>query len=952
MPPDSTSGMALVLVQHLAPDHKSLLAELIRRYTEMKVCVVQDGMQVMPNCTYIIPPNRDMALMNGKLQLLERSERGGVRMPIDFFFRTLAQDQQEQAICIVLSGSGSDGTLGLREVNGEGGLAVAQDPNTTEFDQMPKSAIATGLVDYVLAPADMPPLMLSYVDHAFTKRPEPDAAPGPDSEQTLNKICLILRARTGHDFSQYKSNTLVRRIERRMAMHQIERTDQYLRFLRKTEPEVEALFGDLLIGVTSFFRDPEAFEVLEQELLPALFAKKAPGDSIRVWTVGCSTGEEAYAIAILLYERMEHLKLPFNLQVFATDIDPRAIAQARSGIFPTSSAADLSPQRLERFFVRDPEKNVLRVQKFIRDLLVFSEQDVARDPPFSRIDLVSCRNLLIYMNPALQKKLLRLFHYALHDGGLLFLGSSETVGEPEKPLFSTVNRQWKVYRRQVNVPNTRGAYHRSDPPLHDTHYRAQLTRDDVVRQRTQTARDLTEQALLLHHAQVGVLVNGRGEVLFIHGRTGKYLEPTPGNAAMNILAMAREGLRRELTTALHRVATHHNVVSFAGLRVRTNGHHVTIDLTLTPVLDPTDGTTIEDAFLVVIEQVPDAEVTEILPSSTEGSTDVEHGSRLAILERELGAKEDFLQSTLEEMESSNEELRSTNEEMQSVNEELQSTNEELETSKEELQSVNEELATVNAENQARINDLSRANNDMNNLLAGTGIGTLFVDSELKVSRFTPATLQVINLIEADVGRPLEHTVTNLEHYDHLVPDVQSVLDTLIAVEREVQTKDGAWYLMHIRPYRTLDNIIDGVVLTFVDITASKHLEEKLTEVEAFTRGLVHSLLDPLAVLDGTLRVVGINRLFTESFNVTVAETVGQLIYDLGNRQWNIPALRTLLEEILPKHKSFDGYEVSHVFEKLGQRTMSVDARRITREDRRDDLILLTVRDITPTPDGR
>ena len=551
MPAETDPGMAFVLVQHLAPDHKSILSDLVKRYTRMQVFEVEDGMAVRPNCAYIIPPNRDMAFLDGTLQLLEPAAPRGHRLPIDFFFRSLAQDQHERAICIVLSGTGSDGTQGVRAVKGEGGMVMAQNPESTEYDGMPRSAIATGLVDYVLPPAEMPAQLIAYVAHAFGKAPRPVSPPAPKAEDAMKKIFILLRAQTGHDFSQYKQNTIDRRVERRMAVHQIERLDEYVRYLQQTPAEVEALFRDLLIGVTSFFRDPEAFAALKEQVIPRLFAGKDAGAAIRVWVPGCSTGEEAYSIAILLQEQMELLKQSFKVQVFATDIDRQAIEQARTGVYPASIAADISPERLARFFAQEPDGTAYRVHKSIRDMLVFSEQDVIKDPPFSKLDLISCRNLLIYMGGDLQKKLIPLFHYALNPGGMLFLGTSETVGE-FVDLFATLDRKSKLYQRKEDGSGAhRPAMGKYLPPLTegetDSRPSAKAPGESKLR-----LRELTERALLQQYAPVGALINQRGDILYLHGRTGMYLEPAPGEAGMNILKMAREGLRRELTTALHK----------------------------------------------------------------------------------------------------------------------------------------------------------------------------------------------------------------------------------------------------------------------------------------------------------------------------------------------------------------------------------------------------------------
>ena len=823
MPTNPESAMAFVLVQHLSPDHKSILSDLVRQYTHMQVFEVKDGMVVQPNCAYIIPPNRDMAFFNGTLQLLEQMAPRGMRLPIDFFFRSLAQDQRERAICIVLSGTGSDGTLGVRAVKGEGGMVMAQTPDTTEFDGMPRNAIATGLVDYVLAPNEMPAQLIAYVTHIFGKRPRSLAVPTPKVEDTLKKICVMLRVQTGHHFAQYKENTLIRRIERRMAIHQIGQIDDYLRFIQKRPIEVEALFRDLLIGVTSFFRDPEAFAILQTHIIPRMFVNKVASRTVRVWVCGCSTGEEAYSIAILIQEHLDRLKQTFKVQIFATDIDGRAIEQARSGVFPASIAIDISAERLAHFFIQEPEGGSYRIQKAIRDLLIFSEQDVIKDPPFSKIDLISCRNMLIYMNSELQKKLIPLFHYALNPLGTLFLGTSETIGDFGS-FFTALDRKWKIYARQELTAGTmRLSLDALLPVRMQSDVAPRAPREGTQGDLKLNFGELTRQALLDHYVQAAVLINGRGEILYIFGRTGKYLEPAPGNADMNIFTMLREGLHRDLTTALHKVVTYREPIVVSRLNVKTNGSFTSVNLVVRPIAVGSEGATMQDVFLVIFEEGAPLEVLteQELERSDTYTPEVE--SHIATLEQELRAKEEYLQTTLEEMETSNEELKSTNEELQSVNEELQSTNEELETSKEELQSVNEELATVNTELQNKVLELSRANNDMNNMLAGTGMGTLFVDTQLRISRFTPAITQVINLIQSDIGRPVGHIVSNLIDYGSLVEDVQVVLDTLISQESEVQTKAGTWYLMRIRPYRTLENVIEGVVITFIDITQRKAL---------------------------------------------------------------------------------------------------------------------------------
>ena len=849
---ESPPGMAFVLVQHLAPDHKSLLTDLIARSTSMEVHEVEDGMVVRPNCVYIIPPNRDMALLKGTLRLIEPSSPRGQRLPIDYFFHSLAEDQRDRAICIVLSGTGSDGSMGARAIKGEGGMLMVQDPDSAEYDGMPRSAIGTGLADFVLRPAEMHAQLVDYAARAYGRHLSSPAVLTPQVDQALKKICVLLRAQTGHDFSEYKPSTVQRRIARRMAVHQIESVERYTAFLAATPAEIEALFRDLLIGVTSFFRDADAFQVLEERVIPQLLSDRAPGSTLRVWSLGCSSGEEAYSIAILLQERVQALKQNLKVQVFATDIDRQAIALARAGSYPASIAAEMSAERLTRFFVPEAPGGGFRINRSIRDLVLFSEHDAIRDPPFSRLDLLSCRNVLIYMSGELQKRLLPLFHYALNPDGFLFLGNSETVGDFAES-FSPIDRSAKVYQRRGDFQGgPRVAPRGFGMPTEARHGQARLTPATGRSAETRSLKEVTEQALLREIAPTAALVNARGDIFYLHGRVGAYLELQPGEVGVsNILKMAREGLAHELTVALHKAVSGREIVWARGLRVKTNGDPTMVDLAVRPVASSAGpGPAHEaDLFLIVFEEASAvggqavlSGVAALAPgTSSTGFPDAE--ARIEALGQALRAKEEYLQAANEELETSNEELKSSNEEMQSVNEELQSTNEELETSKEELQSVNEELATVNVELQTKVADLSRVNNDMNNLLAGTGIGTVFVDQQLRIVRFTPTATKIINLIQADVGRPVGHIVSNLVGYDQLVADTQEVLDHLSPKEVEVRTLAGAWYTMRISPYRTLENVIEGAVITFVDITGERRTQALLAESEARYQHLIETLPD-------------------------------------------------------------------------------------------------------------
>ena len=860
LPSDREPGMAFVLVQHLAPDHKSLLADLIRRCTRMQVFEVEDGMKVRPNCTYIIPPNHDMAFQNGTLHLLEPLAPRGQRMPIDFFFCSLAREQRDRAICIILSGSGSDGTQGMRAIKAEGGMVMVQKPESTEYDSMPRSALATGLVDYVMPPAEMPQQLATYVSSSL-RRPK-KGIPSLKAESIMQKLHTLLRVRTGHDFSRYKPNTIHRRIERRMTVHQIETLDGYVMFLQQHPDEVDALFRDLLIGVTGFFRDPDAFEALAQYAIPSLFAGKPAGAAVRIWVPGCSTGEEAYSIAMLMQEHMDILQQSFKIQVFATDLDSKSIATARTGSYPASITADVTPGRLSRYFTIQPDRSTYRINKSLRDMLVFSEQDLIKDPPFSRMDLISCRNLLIYMGADLQRQLMPLFHYALAPGGVLFLGASESTGE-FNALFTPIDKKWKLYLRRDEVSVNRqvplGCLTKIQPDANPVIFHAPAMNPKHGKP---SPRELTEQALLQFSVPTGILVNAQGDILYQHGRAGLYLEPAPGEPGVsNILKMARDGLRRELTTALHKAVRTGRPVSCTNLQLHTNGRDAHARLTVLP-LPAISGTQTPPSppdaplYLVVLDADATPHPDRPLPASStplstavSESSDTEASAIIDALRLELKSKEEYLQVTLEALETSGEELKSSNEEMQSVNEELQSTNEELETSKEELQSINEELATVNSELQAKVSDLSAANNDMNNLLAGTGIATIFVDHQLHILRFTPAARNIINLIQSDMGRPISHIVTKLKGYDRLVVDIHAVLDTLIPVETNVETEDAHWYTLRIQPYRTVDNVIAGAVITFVEITEMKRAWESLRVSELRYRQLFEAVQEGILVVD-------------------------------------------------------------------------------------------------------
>ena len=820
------SGMAFVIVQHLDPTHKGVMPELLQRATGMEVFQVKDRMPVMPNCVYVIPPNRDMSILHGALHLFEPKEPRGLRLPIDFFLRSLAEDRQERSIGVILSGMGSDGTMGLRAIKEKGGLALAQEPASAKFDSMPRSVIDAGLADLVARVEELPGKIIGYLRHARVI--DRTASPLEEKDQSgLEKVVILLRAKTGHDFSMYKKNTVYRRIERRMSIHQIDRIAAYVRFLQENPQEVELLFKELLIGVTNFFRDPEAWEHLRKEVIPALLASRPAGGVLRAWSVGCSTGEEAYSLAMVFKEVQEQVKPPagFTLQIFATDLDRDAIDKARQGGYPPNIVADLSPERLRRFFIQ--EETGYRVGKEIREMVTFATQNLIMDPPFTKLDILICRNLLIYLTPESQKRLLPLFHYSLNRGGIMFLGSSETANA-FSDLFTSLQIKARLYQRRESVLAEPLNFPPSFIPA-----RPGVPKELTMSKPAANLQSLADQLLLQRFSPAAVLVNDRGDILYISGRTGKYLEPAAGKANWNIFAMAREGLRFELGSAFQKAVRQKEVVVARGLKVGEGATTQTVDITVQMIEEPE---ALRGMVMIVFTDVatpPQKKPAGRAKSAAAGNP------RALELEQELQQVREALSSTREEMQSSQEELKSTNEELQSTNEELQSTNEELTTSREEMQSMNEELQTLNAEQQSRMDELSRTNNDMRNLLNSTEIVTVFLDNQLHVRRFTSGANKVFKLIPGDVGRPLSD-ITNDLLYPGMAEEAREVLRTLVFSEKQIAATDGRWFTVRIMPYRTMEEVIGGVVITFAEITAAKKLEAELREENAKLKKLLQA----------------------------------------------------------------------------------------------------------------
>ncbi len=925
-----SSGMAFIVVSHLDPNHISIMPELIQKSTSMKLFQAEDGMAVRSNCVYVAPANRDLAILHGIIQLIEPIEAHGFRLPIDFFFKSLSADLGEKAICIILSGMASDGTAGLKAVKSELGMVMVQDPKSARFDGMPSSAIKTGLADYILPPEEMPGQLIKYttqkvkgilLDRAITDDKIPDS---------FQKIFILLRTYTGHDFSLYKQNTIYRRVERRMNISQLNNVPNYIRLLQENPAEIKNLFKELLIGVTNFFRDPESFENLKKILLDLVKSKPDNGQ-IRIWVPGCSTGEEAYSVAIILRECMDEAKKYFNVQIFATDIDSDAIEKARIGIF-SGIEPDVGKERLNRFFTF--EGNVFQIRKEIREMFIFAPQSIIKDPPFTKLDVICCRNLLIYLNTKLQKKIIPLFHYSLLPNGILFLGSSETIGE-FVDLFSIVDKKWKIYKRR---DSTYSAQPYIDFPVSHS---KEKTYDTIMKKdKLKNIAGLAEKVILQSYSPNCVIITKNGDIVYIHGRTGKYLELTNGEAKMNIFEMAREGLKQELPVLIRKVLSSRKSLTVEGIKVKSNSKGQLINLTIKPVKEPVEML----GFLLLIfeEVIPQKKV----PVSKKIRYEKKSEIIIKELERELKSTKENLRSTIEELETSNEELKSTNEEMQSTNEEMQSSNEELETSKEELQSLNEELITVNTELQNANDELSVINNNMKNFLDSTDIPTIFLDNNLFIKSFTSNATKVVNLIPSDIGRPITHLAMNLK-YENFIEDTKEVLRTLVCKELELQADNCIWYQMRILPFRTISNVIDGVVITFLNINNLKTAYEEINKLNQeiqlareYADNIIDTVGDSLLILDKDLKVLSANRSFYKTFN-TISENIeGKFIYELDNKKWDKPQLRELLEQIIPRRNHFEDYEIEYDFTNEGYKKLLLNARQILQGEKETKLILL------------
>ena len=928
------SGLAFVVVMHQGPAPAGQLARVLQGFTPLPVIEATDGLKVRPNHVYVLPPAHDLSLLHGSLLLLPPTQPAARRLPIDFFLQTLAKDAGERAVCVIFSGLGSDGAVGLKLVMENFGMVMVQDPATAAFDAMPRAALATEFVDFVLPPALLPAQLLDYAGRPLAAR-APVAGPAAQPAHALQKIFLLIRDQTGHDFNLYKRNTVLRRIERRMNAHRITEIPHYVRYLQENPAEVEQLFRELLIGVTKFFRDAEAFASLRERLGPLLLRKEAHG-TVRVWAPGCSTGEEAYSLAMTLLESLEalgpgrHLKI----RIFATDISAQGIDFARAGQYGPNIAADVSPERLARFFQQT--KDHYHIRKEVRDAVVFALHNINKDAPFTKLDLLVCRNLLIYLSGELQRKLLPVFHYALNPGGLLFLGPSENL-TGFQDLFRPLDVKWKISQRtETPAALTRLAnfpFGTARAPLAAAHPAVSMPAAASSPRSNGLFAGLVRKALLDAYAPAAVIVNPKGEILYVNGHTGAYLEPAPGPSGLNVFEMARDGLRFEISGAVRRAVETREEAVVEGVRVQTAAGQQLVRLSVRPLAAPD---ALAGLLLVAFEDQPTPRRVR-LGKGAAAATDQHRDAVVSALDTEPLYAKHRLQATIEEMESSLEELKS-------ANEELQSTNEEAMTNKEEMESLNEELMTLNTQYLAKTDELSQSASDMKNLLDATDIAVIFLDNDLAIKRFTPPVGRIISLVPTDVGRPLAHFASRLR-YEHLLRDVRQVLDRLVGVEVNLQTTGGEWYTMRVLPYRSLDNYINGAVVTFTDITALKQLEERLQETARFTQSMQETVLQPVLALDAELRVYLATQAFAQTFGATAAALHGQPLARIGGGAWNQPALlgqlRQLLDPADPVHH-FDGLVLTADFAGLGRRRAVLYGRRLLHQGQPTGRVLLGV----------
>ncbi|WP_103666348.1 chemotaxis protein CheB [Pseudanabaena sp. BC1403] len=939
------TGMGFVLLQHLAPQHHSQLSEILRRSTKMPVNEAKEGVRIMPNSVYVIPPNTSMTLEQGLLRLGERQRVKGKYMVIDEFFSSLAADFGVKAIAVILSGSNEDGTAGLGAIKAAGGITFAQDLESAEFPTMPMIAIASGYVDFVLPPVQIAAELVNIsngLEHdealssAITLYEADDKSTlvfteTAESTKALEIIFQLLKDAMGADFRNYKKGTIRRRILRRMGLLNLQKLEAYAAYLLEHPIEVENLYNDILINVTSFFRDPDSFNALQKLVFPVICQYKSLELPMRIWVAGCATGEEVYSIAISLLEFLDDRPIKPAIQIFATDISEVVIDKARQGIYHHDLLTNISPERLRRFFV--PVEGGYQIGKTVREICIFARQNLTSDPPFSRIDLISCRNMLIYLEPVLQKKVMPIFHYALNSNGFLMLGSAEGIGNAED-LFAIADKKNRIYKSKITSSRLNFNFVKSQ-------YRSVTAnlgkyKEEVVEV---SLEQLADQVILSRYAPAGVIINTELEILQFRGQTSPYLEPSPGKASLNLLKMARLELRLDLRSAIYNARDQDLPITKDGIELSKG---ILVKLDVIPIKANSD-----QYFLVLFESrtapimlAPSLTSPQIKPRKERSIANIE----VVRLTHELAKTKEYLRSIIESQEVNHQDLKVAGEEILSSNEELQSTNEELETAKEEIQATNEELSTINDELRGRNMQLHQVNNDMQNLLSSVNIPILMLSGDLRIRRFTPMAEQAFNLIPSDVGRPFSDIQINLE-IQHIRDLVTSVIDTLIPHEQDVRDQSGNWFSMRIRPYRTTDNHIDGVVISLFDIDILKRSVIELEAARNYATAIIETLHQPLMVLNAELQVITANSAFYQTFKIYPQQIENQSIFVLGNGDWDSPKMRSLLNEILQLNISVQDYEVTQEFARLGTRTMSINACRIEQSNI-VEMILIAIEDIT------
>ncbi|HVB55776.1 MAG TPA: chemotaxis protein CheB [Candidatus Acidoferrales bacterium] len=937
----NNTGMAFVFIQHLDPKHHSLLSELLAKTCSMPVVEAKNETKVEPNHVYVIPPNVNMGILRRRFQLTPRKDEPGQYCPIDFFMRSLAEARNSHPIGVVLSGTASDGTRGLSAIKAEGGITFSQDERSAKYNGMPHSAIASGCVDFILPPEKIGKELArisghSYLRHEVVGSRNAGVKKPKRRNEHFDRIFALLRKTCGINFRGYKTATIQRRTLRRMALHKIEHVSDYMTYLEKHPSETETLCQDFLIPVTSFFRDLEAFETLKDKVFPAILKDKTNKGNIRIWAPGCSTGEETYSLAIVLLEFLGDRASSFQVQLFGTDVNERGIEKARAGIYQERISQEIMPERLRRFFVKADEG--YRVTKGVRDLCVFAKHNLSEDPPFSHMNLVACRNLLIYLGPELQSKVMPILHYALRPSGFLMLGQAESVAAfPD--LFDPADKKHKIFAKRA--VGTRLHYDFSA-----NLYPRETSIPIEAREQNGISMDLDRQneadrIVLKKYAPPGVVINENMEVLQFRGAIGPYIEPAPGRASLHLLKIAKKEFVAELRTAVNRAKKNHAQVKRRSVEFRRNGQLKSVNFSV----EPLESSNESRQYLILFERTS-------LPASPHGKvTGKLRGigrtakGEIAQIRRKLATAEEHLRSIIESKEASDEEYQSANEEVLSANEELQSTNEELETSKEELQSANEELNTVNDELHNRNIDLDRVNSDLNNVLASTSMPVVVVDRGLRIRRLTTASAKVLKILPSDIGRPIMDIRSDI-NLPNLGELIAGVIETLSPKELEVQDHQGHWYSLNIRPYRTTDDKIDGAVLVLSDIDPLKRLNERLLKAKEFTEDIIDTVREPLAVLAKDLKVLYVNPSFLKTFEVNRSDAEGKPLDRLGNGQWNIPNLLAALEAVISKDTPLSDFEVERDFPDLGTKIMLLNARRIIDGHSDESMMLLAIEDIT------